>query len=107
MSMFHLQIETQIRDLGQSDEKKRDKLCRMINELKDTFPTDGEGPKKNNHGVVEELLNQDGTTVNVREDCDKRMTSLKEKECVILVSGNELCVVKFDFVCKFHFLCNV
>lgn len=64
----------------------------MIESLQKIFPQHEGDARANSRAVVEDLLNKDGTTVNIREDCGKRMASLNEKECVILVSGTLLTI---------------
>lgn len=78
-------MDTQIKELGVKDEMKKERLSRLIEEVKDIFPS-STGTRRQE--LMEDLLNQDGTTDDIRHDCDIRIASLKEKECVILVSGN-------------------
>lgn len=78
-------MDTQIKELGVKDEMKKERLSRLTEEVKDIFKPSSLATRRQE--LMEDLLNQDGTTDDIRHDCDIRIASLKEKECVILVSG--------------------
>jgi RNA polymerase-interacting CarD/CdnL/TRCF family regulator len=80
------QMDVQIKELGRRDALKKENLSRIIKDVKNIFTQSATRTTKRQE-LVEDLLNKDGTTDDIRYDCDLRLTSLKEKECVILVSG--------------------
>ena len=72
-----------LEELGECDRDKRNKLAGLIKEIKNVFP--GEDMAKLQ--MMEGLLSQDGTSDDIRRDCDRRVEMLQESECCILVSG--------------------
>jgi hypothetical protein len=80
-------MDVLLKELGEKDILKRQSLSRIIEEVKNIFPQDANSSATKRQKLMEDLLNTDGTTDDIRHDCNLRLTSLKEKECVILVSG--------------------
>lgn len=83
------QMYLRINNLGIRDRERREELLKMVEQVRDVFPP--EDPGRHHHrlstALVQDLLLQDGSSENIREDCNLRTKSLREKECVILVSG--------------------
>ncbi|XP_045166443.2 uncharacterized protein LOC123529918 [Mercenaria mercenaria] len=82
-----LKMDTQIKAIGGNDAKKKEHLSRIIKDVKNIFPPSSMVRATRRQELMEDLLNKDGSTDDIRQDCDLRIASLKEKECVILVSG--------------------
>ncbi|KAL4226199.1 hypothetical protein ACF0H5_014185 [Mactra antiquata] len=80
-------MDKQIKGLGINDSKKREVLSKIVKDVRNIYPPGPISSTARRQVLVEDLLNKDGTTDNIRIDCDLRINSLKEKECVILVSG--------------------
>ncbi|XP_060586734.1 bacterial dynamin-like protein isoform X2 [Ruditapes philippinarum] len=80
-------MDDQLKELGEKDILKRQSLSRIIEEVKNIFAQGTNSSATKRQELMEDLLNKDGTTDDITHDCDLRLTSLKEKECVILVSG--------------------
>jgi hypothetical protein len=80
-------MDDQLKELGEKDILKRQTLSRIIEEVKNIFAQGTNSSATKRQELMEDLLNKDGTTDDIRHDCDLRLASLKEKECVILVSG--------------------
>ena len=73
-----------LKELGECDGEKRNKLAGLIKEIKNVFPGEDDVTKLQ---MMEGLLSQDGTSDAIRRDCDRRVEMLQESECCILVSG--------------------
>ena len=80
-------MDIQIKELGKRDTLKKENLSQIIKDVKNIFPHGSVARATRRQKLMEDLLNKDGTTDDIRADCDLRIASLKEKECVILVSG--------------------
>lgn len=87
ISVFSVQYDQQLKSLGDKDAIKRKTLSEMVKEVSNIFPPDLRDKPNLRQTLMEDLLNKDGTTENIRTDCELRMKSLQEKECVVLVSG--------------------
>ena len=77
-------MDKHIKELGKNDKDRRKQLANLINDVKKIFPDEKDITRLH---MVEGLLCQDGTSDDIRRDCDKRIDMLKENECCILVSG--------------------
>ena len=78
-------MDKKLKELGECDKDKRTKLAGLIKDVKKIFPREEDIAKLH---MIEGLLSQDGTSDNIRLDCDRRIDMLQEKECYVLVSGN-------------------
>ena len=73
-----------IKSLGDADKAKRHQLTRLVKDVQRVFPDDEDVTRLQ---MVEGLLSQDGTSKDIRKDCEERIGMLKDDECCILVSG--------------------
>lgn len=80
-------MDKQIKAIGMKDDEKRQVLTQIVKEVRNIYPPGQLSATTRRQVIMEDLLNKDGTTDDIRTDCDLRIASLKEKECVILVSG--------------------
>lgn len=77
-------MDRSIQQIGKTDRGKRRELATLISDVKNIFPNDEEILRLQ---MVEGLLNQDGTSSDIRRDCEERINMLKENDSCILVSG--------------------
>lgn len=81
---YKVKMDNNIKLIGEEDRGKRKKLYNLVKDVKKVFPDDEDIVRLQ---MVEGLLSQDGTSNDIRKDCDERMQMLEENECCILVSG--------------------